>query len=160
MLESPMRPAPQRPMARTRLRGGSSALLGPVPVSQRPANPCQRARGWKSGSRVAAKRAQGSDGGRERGDGHLPSASQSNHFPNLLFRSAIGPADGPGKGAWTPADGRGVRNKSTPGMIGLASNSAKQNQGIPRKSIPRGPSEEWQVFSCPSPGCRPLRSRG
>jgi hypothetical protein len=160
MLESPGRQPRKDRWHRTRPRGRSSSLLGRVPLSHCPANPCQRGRGWKSGSRVAAKRAQGSGGGRERGDGHLPSASQSNHFPNLLFRSAIGPADGPGKGAWTPADGRSVRNKSTPGMTGLASNSAKQIQGISRKSIPRGPSEEWQVFSCPSPGCRPLRSRG
>ena len=47
------------------------------------------------GSGESVKRARGSNEGRKRGDGHLPSASQSNHFPNLLFCSAAVPADGP-----------------------------------------------------------------
>ena len=149
----------KNPMAAAQEAGSVSCEIS-IPISRRPANPCHRARGWKSGSRVAAKRARGSDGGRERSDGHLPSASQSNHFPNLLFRSALFRPTGRAPGAWTPADGRSVRNKNTPAMTGLASNSAKQISRITRKSIPRDPSEQWQVFSCPSPGCRPLRSRG
>ena len=117
-------------------------------------------RAWKSGSRVIAKKAQGSDGGRERGDGHLPSASQSNHFPTSFSPQPLFRPTGRATGAWTPADGRSVRNKSTPEMAGLATNSAKQIRRISRKTIPRDPSEEWQVFACPSRGCRLLRSRG
>jgi hypothetical protein len=47
-------------------------------------------------------RARASNEGRERGDGQLPSASQSNHFPNLLFCSAVEPADWPGNARRNP----------------------------------------------------------
>ena len=40
------------------------------------------------GAGVIPEGARKSIGGRGSGDGHLPSASQSNHFPNLLFCSA------------------------------------------------------------------------
>lgn len=47
------------------------------------------------GSGESVKRAQVSSEGRKRDDGHLPSASQSNHFPNLLFCSAAARDNGP-----------------------------------------------------------------
>jgi hypothetical protein len=54
---------------------------------------CYRSAGAGTGSQgsgdgESVMRARASNEGRERGDGQLPSASQSNHCPNLLFCSA------------------------------------------------------------------------
>ncbi|VXB00781.1 hypothetical protein ARTHRO9AX_10202 [Arthrobacter sp. 9AX] len=64
---------------------------------------------------MAPKRARKSIRGGGRGDGRLPSASQSNHSPNLLFCSAVTQAKRLQQHApVTPASGSGVRNKATP----------------------------------------------
>jgi hypothetical protein len=72
-----------------------------------------------SGLGESVKRARASKEGRERGDGHLPSASQSNHFPNLLFCLDGAGLTGRTTCAVTQAGRSGVRNKSTPEMIWL-----------------------------------------
>lgn len=63
--------------------------------------------GARLGAGVSPKRARKGIRGRGCGDVHLPSASQSNHFPNLLFCSAVSRLTGratcahdPGRSLW------------------------------------------------------------
>ena len=58
----------------------------PLVMSRLFSHRVEASRGVQSlGAGESVKRARASNEGRERGDGHLPSASQSNHFPDLLF---------------------------------------------------------------------------
>ena len=100
-----------------------------------------------------------SDRGRGRGDGERPSASQSIHFPNLLFCSAVAPGDWPGDARRVPGKRFGDRNKTTPGMQQMTTEFIKFFEVL-SWNVFTGPSGRSPASFYPIPRCRPWRSPG
>lgn len=103
------------------------------------------------GAGIDRSHARRTSKGREGIDDGIPFASQSHHFPNLLF---CGPLHGVHCGQRTPAQCFGVRNKGTaelPAEPAIPGETAKRN----RKGDFRGPNAQWRASSCPSRGCIP-----
>ena len=105
---------------------------------------------------VIPEGARKSIGGRGSGDGHLPSASQSNHFPNLLFCSAAAGAKARAACAVIPAGRPGIRNKITLLLGWFATKQLKFIQLI-LVIAAKGPTGRLRASFYPTRVCRPLQ---
>ena len=139
-------------------RTGSAVWRGESQASGTACNGCRgfpaKRQGTGLGAEVSRKSARVDSRGRVIGDGHLPSASQSIHFPNLLFSYPLHHYRVlRGRTSGQNALGLGIKIhhnlRCDYQLPVLSGNWLKRN-------VLRVPSGQLPVFSCPSRACRLL----